>query len=115
MFPWKHFEAAVKIASLKDDQRVHRLGAIGLRSDGVIVGAPNAPAPDKTPQAHAEARLCRKLDKGATVFVARKSNGSDAIYRLARPCASCQKIMKSKKVARVYYTISDSEFGVMDL
>lgn len=115
MNPWKHFEVAVKVATLKDDQRVHRLGAIGIRSDGVLVGAPNAPAPDKTPAAHAEARLCRKLDKGAVVFVARKANADDATYRLARPCSSCQSIMRAKKVSRVYYTISDSEFGVMDL
>ena len=95
MFPWKHFEAAVKIASLKDDQRVHRLGAIGLRSDGVIVGAPNAPAPDKTPQAHAEARLCRKLDKGATVFVARKS-----LTSVITPCIPWYILVRPAQTAR---------------
>lgn len=112
---WKYFELAERVARLKDDQRIHKLGAIGLRSDGVIVAAPNAPAQDKAPFAHAEARLCRKLDKGAIVFVTRASNDSAFRYKLARPCDSCQRLMARKKVERVYYTISDNEYGVLDL
>ena len=112
---WKYFEIAEKVANTKDDQRIHRLGAVGLRSDGVLVAATNAPAQDKAPFAHAEARLCRKLDKGAVVFVSRSSNEKHLRYKLARPCESCQRLMARKKVERVYYTISDNEYGVLDL
>jgi tRNA(Arg) A34 adenosine deaminase TadA len=111
MNPYKYFEIAAKFATLKEDLRTHRLGAVGVRSDGVLVGAYNAPAPDKTPLVHAEARLARKLDKGATVFVARVAKSG---IRLARPCASCQAILKAAEVERVYYTISEKEYGVID-
>lgn len=112
MNPYKYFEIAAKFATLKEDQRVHRLGAVGVRHDGVLVGAYNSPAPDKLPKAHAEARLARKLDKGATVFVARVAKSG---IRLARPCASCQAFLKAAEVERVYYTISETEYGVIDL
>jgi len=112
---WKAFELAGKVANLKEDQRVHRLGAVGIRSDGVIVAAPNAPAPDVTPAVHAEARLSRKLDKGATVYVVRVSNDPVFKYKLARPCPSCQNHLRKRRVERVYYSISDTEYGVMEL
>jgi len=111
---WKAFELAEKVAMLKNDQRIHRIGAIGIRADGVLVAAPNAPAPDVTPAVHAEARLSRKLDKGATVYVARVSNDRTFRYKLARPCPSCQNHLRKKRVERVYYTISDNEYGVME-
>lgn len=72
----------------------------------------NAPStvPDRT--AHAEARLCKKLDYNSTVYVARVKlcNGQ---FGISRPCSSCMKTLMSKKVKRVYYTISEKEYGVI--
>ena len=112
--PWKYFELAARTATLKDDIRTHKIGAAGLRSDGVLVLASNGPVRSRVPLAagHAEARLCRKMDKYGTVFVVRVAPGG---YSLARPCAICQRALKRRRVERVYYTINDREYGVMDL
>ena len=89
------------------------LGAIGVRSDGVLVSASNIPAQRQTPEAHAEYRVSRKLDVGAVVFVARKNR----VGRLcnAKPCFRCESAMRSKGVKRCFYTISNTKFGVMTL
>lgn len=110
---FNYFEIAAKTASSKNNERAFILGAIGLRgSDKVLVKSLNAPTtmPDRT--AHAEARLCKKLDYNSTVYVARVRlcDGTPAI---ARPCQSCMKTLISKKVKRVYYTISEKEYGVI--
>lgn len=112
--PWKYFELAGKVATLKDDRRTHRLGAVGLRSDGVMVLASNGPVKSDVllPAGHAEVRLCRKMDKHGTVFVVRMSPSG---YALARPCPTCQRALKRKKVERVYYTINNNEYGVLSL
>lgn len=110
--PWRYLRLAAEVAALKEDSRAHRLGAVGLRSDGVMVAAHNSPARDKSPTVHAEARLTRKLDYYATVFVTRvRSDG----FGLARPCPTCQRALRRRRVQRVYYTISSDEYGVMEL
>lgn len=119
--PWKYFRLAADVAKLKDDRRTHKLGAIGLRSDGALVCAANGPVRPETrngstkaaiPSAHAEARVCRKLDYYATVFVVRMQPSG---YGLARPCPHCERRLRKRRVKRVYYTISPSEYGVMEL
>lgn len=111
---WKYFELAARAATLKDDRRTHRLGAVGLRSDGVLVFACNGPVRSETPvpAGHAETRLSRKLDKHGVVYVVRVAPSG---YGLARPCPTCQRALKRKKVQRVYYTISNDEYGVLEL
>jgi len=112
MDPWWYFELAAKVAEKQSDKRSHKLGAVGLRSDGVMVAAYNGAAKAEMPQIHAEARLCRKMDYYGTVFVARRTvNG----FLLARPCAACQRTLKSRRVRRVFYTVSNNEYGVIDL
>jgi cytidine deaminase len=112
----KYFRLARQTAvkgDAKDAQRQFRLGAVGIRSDGTIVTSCNLPArcPDKN--AHAEARLVKKLDWDAVVYVVRiRSDGSLA---MARPCRACQSAMRLKGVRRCYYSISDTEHGVMNL
>lgn len=95
------------------DKRVHRIGAVAERSDGVIVHARNGSNKEVTPEAHAEARLLRKAGLGATVYVTRVCKGGR--LGLAKPCPNCQALLKSARVTRVYYTIGDSEYGVMEL
>lgn len=107
----KYLNLAADVAIIKDDERTFYLGAVGLRSDGVVVAASNVPAAWPVPTHHAEARLCRKLDRWTTVFVARVNSSG---WALARPCPNCQSRLRRKKVLRVYYTIGPSEYGVLD-
>lgn len=92
------------------ESRKYRFGAIGERRDGAIVTATNGGvAGARTPSAHAEARLSRKLDVQSVVYVARtRDNGQIA---LAKPCKGCQIAMKHRGIAKCFYTISDTEYG----
>ena len=110
--PWYYFNiAAVKAA--KSPGRNYMLAALGLRSDGAIVCSANGHPKHPNRDSHAEKRLCRKLDKGASVFVVRV--GANGEFRLSRPCALCLFSMKVREVKRIYYTISSTEYGVIDL
>lgn len=113
MSVWDYFRAAGEVASGKDDERTYHLGALGIRSDGVRVQARNGAALYLAPQAHAEARLCRKLTPKSVVYVVRLSRSGEG-YRMAKPCANCRKALKQRGVLKVYYTISPSEYGVID-
>lgn len=112
----KYFRMARQVATKGDAHEVarqYRLGAVGIRTDGTIVASSNVPHRTPEPRAHAEARLVRKLDWGSTVYVVRiKSNGE---LTLARPCKKCVGAMRLKGVRRVYFSISESEYGVMQL
>lgn len=115
--PWHYLRLAAEVAQFKQDTRSHRLGAVGVRSDGVMVAAYNGTAYNGKsskpfPPMHAEARLTRKLDFYSTVYVARPMKAG---LGLARPCPACQRALRRKRVARVYYTISDDEYGVLEL
>lgn len=64
---------------------------------------------------HAELAAClsggvRKI-KGADLFVCRILK--DESFAIARPCKACLKIAQLYGIRRVYYTISDTEFGVI--
>jgi tRNA(Arg) A34 adenosine deaminase TadA len=93
------------------------LAAIGVRRDGAIVRATNKALRDGSsnpiPSTHAEARLCRKLDAGADVYVARVTR--DGSWAMSRPCEGCQSALRARRVRRVYYTIGPGEYGVMHL
>jgi len=105
---------AVKVALKKKDRRHHKIGAVGVRADGAIVTASNGPVRDgKFPPAHAEARLCRKLDRGAVVFIARAN--SRGAWRIAKPCTDCMRTMKRSGVKTVVFTISSGAYAVFHL
>jgi len=116
----KYFEMAKLIAVSKKDRRSFLIGAIGIRNDGIIVASPNGPARIREntkdrgyfPEAHAEFRISRKLDVGATVYVIRVRRGDKKVC-LAKPCETCQNIMKSRGVKKVYYSISEDENGIL--
>jgi hypothetical protein len=109
---FSYFEICAQIAVKKPDERSFLLGSIGIRKDGALVKASNSSAETPNRLLHSEKKLSLKLDVGAIVYVARVrlDNG---LYGLARPCFSCEKALRSKGVARVYYTISDREYGVI--
>lgn len=105
--------AALFAVSSAPDIRNFRLGAVGERNDGVRVFARNGSGIVPTPDAHAEARILRKLDVDATVYVARILRNNQ--WALAKPCQPCQKRLAAKGVSRVYYTIAPGEYGCLIL
>lgn len=110
---FQYLRVAANIARKKKDQRTFFLGAVGIRKDGVIVQSFNAPSFQPSPCGHAEARLVRKLDVGATVYVARIK--ADGTFGSAKPCHNCQKVLKQKGVKKVYYSIDDESYGVWNI
>lgn len=110
LWPEQGLELAAAYAPVTaGDPRCFRLGAVGLRSDGVIVYARNGSGSSPTPSGHAEARLARKLDAGSTVYVARIL--ADGTWAMAKPCPRCMPRLRAKRVKRVYYTIANNQFG----
>lgn len=108
---FQYLRVAANMARKKKDQRTFFLGAVGIRKDGVFVQSFNAPSFQPTPCGHAEARLARKLDRGAVVYVARiRADGS---FGSAKPCANCEKVLRQKGVKKVYYSLGDDEYGVL--
>jgi tRNA(Arg) A34 adenosine deaminase TadA len=97
----------------KNMHKQHQVGAVGVRKDGAIVVSSNISTRVPEPEAHAEARLAKKLDWGATVYVARILR--DGTMGLARPCKNCMAALRWKGVKIVYYSISNIEYGVLKL
>lgn len=107
------FYIAALFAASRKDERNYMLGALAIRKDGAIVKSRNSPSMLETnPDAHAEAKLCKKIDKGSIVYVARVNKRGH--FAIARPCKHCMSKLRNKQVIRVYYTINDYEWGVID-
>ena len=98
-----------------DSRRNFFLGAVGIRKDGAIVRASNLSCEVPSRQYHAEYRCAMKLDYGAPeVYVARLR--LDTLeFGIAKPCFSCEKVLRSKGVRRVYYSIGPTEYDVIKL
>jgi len=112
----RYFRLAKTIAAkgdIPDIKRKCRLGAVGVRSDGTIVTANNIPCrkPNNRARSHAEARLVRKLNHGSEMYVVRILR-NNALSN-ARPCIKCQNAIRLRGIRRVYYSISDSQYGVI--
>lgn len=115
---------ACKHPAHEKDHRVARVGCVIRRKDGAIVKARNAAthrsendpciiATGHVADRHAEARATRKADAGGIAYVARVKR--DGTYGNARPCATCRIIMRSKGIVKAYYTLSDREWGCIEL
>jgi tRNA(Arg) A34 adenosine deaminase TadA len=107
----KYFQLAKKTATAARDRRKYRLGAVGVRRDGAIVTSSNLPTQAPEPEAHAEARVVKKLDKGSVVYVVRVTKKDT--FTMARPCKNCLNAMRFRGVKKCYYTITESEYGVI--
>ena len=97
----KYFRLAKLIAlrgDSKDANRRYRIGAVGIRNDGVIVGASNICTRKPCTNAHAEYRTSKMLTIDSVIFVVRI--GRDGKLRLAKPCKKCQKYMRFRKVKK---------------
>lgn len=110
MRPHQYLNMAAEIA-FRDDGRTYHLGAVAVRSDGAMVSARNSRTECPNRRAHAEYRVARKSDVGATVFVARITRAGE--WATARPCINCQRAMRSRGIKKVYYTISPDEYGCL--
>jgi len=109
----KYMDLAVKIARGSDPSNKHfLLGCVGKRSDGALVVSTNIRTQHPMPSAHSEARNLKKCGFGATLWVARIDRLGNIC--LAKPCEWCQALCKNKRVKRIHYTISATEYGVMD-
>lgn len=108
----KYLDLAIRIAKGGTEERNYRIGCVGIRTDGAIVVAPNLLTKKPEHKAHAESRVISKSDAGVILYVARILR-NDAIA-LAKPCVKCQALIKNRRVKRVFYTISNSEYGVWD-
>lgn len=108
---YNYFEHASKLAVSKFNERAYLFGGVGLRNDGTQVQAINSPTEYPNRKAHVEYKLCQKLNQNAVIYIAR-IRLLDGAFAIARPCADCRKILKSKKVAKVFYTLSSDSYGV---
>lgn len=97
----------------KNAKRRYLLGAVGIRQDGVIVGASNLCCTAKCPEAHAEYRTARMLTPDSVMFVIRLNRKGHRM--LAKPCDSCQSYMRNRGVRKVYYSINEDAYGVLRL
>lgn len=107
----KLLNIAANLATKKNDDRRFLLGAIGIRADGAIVTACNGNPKFPTPEHHCEYRLCRKLDRGATVFLARVL--ASGAWANSAPCRACRSRLKACQVKVVYYTLGVNEWGTL--
>jgi len=97
----------------KYESRKSVIGAIAIRKDGTIVHSHNGGAKRHSPNSHAEARICRKIDADAVIYIARIRRDNYKLD-LARPCIHCFNRMRAYKVSKVYYSISPNEYGVIN-
>ncbi len=113
--PWGSWTRAFveALAGPRDDGRRHRVVAIGVRADGVTVFARNGHPSLREPRSHAEQRLARKLTPRSVVYVARVNRAG--VLRLAKPCADCHRVLVSRGVSRVHYTVNDTEHAELAL
>jgi len=109
-----YFKICAEMAR-KGEERHFLLGSVGIRNDGAMVKSFNMPSEKPNRLCHAEYRLCKKLDMFAPeIYVARirlDSNG----FGMSAPCENCRKVIASKKVSKVYYTINDSKYGIWNV
>ncbi len=97
----------------KNAKRRYLLGAVGIRQDGVVVGASNLCCTAKCPEAHAEYRTAKMLTPNSVMFVVRLNRRGQRMF--AKPCESCRRYLRNKGVIKIYYTINNDEYSVMNL
>lgn len=110
---WSYFEIAGKLAIKRRDDRSFYLCSIAQRADGAWVQSVNGfPFNEPNKRSHAEFRTSKKIDYNAEVWVCRVRVG-DGTFGMARPCFSCMQALMLKRVKKISYTISDTQFGVI--
>ncbi len=114
-----YFNFAAQLAIDADSKysvRKAAIGAVGFRRDGVIVYSVNAgDQRNISPKTHAETRLIRKLGGYSPVIYVARIRRDTKSFALARPCVSCFPAIQHAKIGKVYYTINENTYGLIDL
>lgn len=103
---------AAKISRVREDERRFYVGAVAERDDGALVAYSNLPTRHGPMRhTHAEYRLTRHLGGARSVYVAR----TDALgnWALSKPCSKCEQVLRACGVSKVYFTVSDGEYGCL--
>ena len=82
--------------------------SFGMRFRGPYTGVATAHA-----EIGAVFGISRNLTGGADVFVARV--GKNGSFKLSKPCDMCTQILKFVGIKRVFYTIQEDEFAILNL
>jgi hypothetical protein len=110
---FNYFQILAKKILDCDDNRTFFIASCALRTDGKMVFSQNSLNKQPNPVGHSEHKLCKKLTRGAVVYVVRISrNGS---FALSKPCQSCENILRLRGVKKVIYSISNNSYGILDL
>jgi hypothetical protein len=117
----KYWELARDIAlwDSKNDKRSSLHGAVGIRSDGVVIRSRNeaqqvAHVGDSFKRlglAHAEQRCIRKTGSHGTLYVVRVLK-RDGKFAYSRPCVMCRAVLKARNTIEVFYSIDEYFYGV---
>lgn len=109
----KYFNMAKKLAK-KSDHYQHKFGCVIVKKNTPVgFGYNQIKTHTKSPHAwkmiHAEFHAIVGVDpadlRNASVFVHRESKTGKT--GMAKPCASCEKMLQDVKVKEVYYTTED--------
>lgn len=120
----KHLKTAIKIAEANDMYPKWSFGAVlikggALRSVGMNKLHTHASiASDEhlsDLSTHAEEDALRRCGnpRGATLYIARV--GRNGLPALAKPCSTCEPMLREARVKRVVYSIGPREYGVLNL
>jgi deoxycytidylate deaminase len=106
-------KSAAKLAGQCVEDKSFYVACIAKRADGATVNSINHCVHGQPiPEHHAEARVLRKCDYGATLYVARVLRRDKETWANAKPCGRCQALIRNYGVKKVYYTIGPNEWGV---
>lgn len=115
--------AKIAISDVNGSLRKNFLhGGIGVRKDGVLVSARNGAVNASSSaefyktilEAHCEPRIVRKMGKGGgeELYIARVLRKDQKTFAMSAPCAGCSNIIRAAKIPRVYYSISNYQYGI---
>ena len=120
----KYFKLAAEVAQLREDGRIFLLGCVAIRGgDQAVVLSSNSPVMignlgtnERTsfPPAHAEMKCAKKMSKHSIVFIARIRKDTKN-YALARPCPYCMNMLLAKNAVKIYYSIDQYTYGVINV
>ena len=110
----KYLELATKIAKANAAVEKHFLfGIVAQRNDGTIVISTNIRTRNPMIAAHSEARILKKCDQGATLWISRIDRMGNWV--MAQPCSQCSSLIRNRGVRKVHFTISNGVYGVWDV
>ena len=111
--------AKIALPTSSDDKRLFILGAIGRRQDGTIVKSKNGACRISThildiliPRVRIMPKEGFAENSGSMLqfmYLAFQKENNE--LKMARPCSSCQAILRSYRVKKAYYSINSTHFG----